>query len=408
MYTFLDSPVERIRHGRRRRWPNLSIPANKLLRCSLTRVEQIPSTRATTPVKVRFATQANHGAIPGWEGRITPDRVVATARAQEADGFDVVCLADFGRSELFPALTLIARETSRVEVSSRIIGVFGHSPTLLASGAAWVDAVSGGRFSLGLGASMPYMVEDVMGLRFERPAARMEDTLKLYRALFGEDVPGVERDPSGRRRYNGATIRVRNATLDLIPLRTPPIYVAAVGPMMLRVAGAWADGVILEHASPTYVRWAWDRVQEGADRRGRSLDGFELCVETHFLTDTDDPFLGARKRSWLANIVLHCAHPGFDSLWRHGELWDEAMEVRSLVAAGSEREANDLARTAIAPAFTLTGSPDADRFRAWFARYLDLGVTMFAVSERMEDLVGVGPQEAKRWADLRRRDPETP
>ena len=359
-------------------------------------------------MRIRFATQANHGAIPGWEGRITPDHVVATALAQEAEGFDVVCLADFGRSELFPALTLIARETARVEVSSRIMGVFGHSPTLLASGAAWVDAVSRGRFSLGLGASMPYMVEDVMGLRFDRPAARMEDTLKLYRALFGEETPGVERDKSGRLRYYGATIRVRSATLDLIPRRTPPIYVAAVGPMMLRVAGAWADGVILEHASPTYLRWAWARVLEGAERNGRSLDGFELCVETHFLTDTDDPFLKARKASWMANIVLHCAYPGFDSLWRHGGLWDEAMEVRRLAGVGADTEATALAKTAIAPAFTLTGNPDPDRFRAWFARYLDLGVTMFAVSERMEDLVGVGPREAKRWAERTARNPENP
>lgn len=247
-----------------------------------------------------------------------------------------------------------------------------------------------------------------MGLQFERPAARMEDTVKLYRALFGEDVPGIERSRSGRIRYRGKTIRVRHASLDLVPLRTPPIYVAAVGPMMLRVAGAWADGVILEHASPAYLRWAWDRVREGADRAGRSLDGFELCVETHFLTDTDDPFLNARKTSWLANIVLHCAYPGFDSLWRHGGLWDAAMEVRRLAEKGAGEEATALAKSAIAPAFTLTGNPDPSRFRAWFGRYLDLGVTMFAVSERMETLVGVGPREAKRWAKHRGRHPEHP
>lgn len=166
--------------------------------------------------------------------------MVATALAQEQAGFDVVCLADFGRSELFPGLTLIAQATTTVEVSSRIMGVFGHSPTLLASGAAWVDAVSGGRFSLGLDASMPYMVEAVMGLEFRRPAACMEDTLKLYRALFGEDIPGIERSTAGVVRYDGKTVRIRQATLDLIPDRTPPIYVAAVGPLMLRVAGASA------------------------------------------------------------------------------------------------------------------------------------------------------------------------
>ena len=282
-----------------------------------------------------------------------------------------------------------------------------HSPTLLASGAAWVDAVSKGRFSLGLGASMPYMVEDVMGLEFKRPAARMEDSIKLYRALFGEEVAGIERGPSGALRYKGKTIRIRQATLDLTPDRTPPIYIAAVGPMMLRIAGAWADGVILEHASETYVRWAWDRIREGAARNDRSLDGFEVCVETHFLTDIEDTFLRARQRSWLKNIVLHCSYPGFDSLWRHGDLWDEAMRVRHLAAIGAEQEAADLAKTAIAPAFNLTGAPDPDRFHQWFARYLDLGVTMFAVSERMENFTGVGPVEAKCWAKRRNQNVQT-
>ena len=140
---------------------------------------------------VRFATQANHFTIPGWEGRITPDHVVATALAQEEAGFDVVCLADFGRSELFPGLTLIAQATSRVEVNSRIMGVFGHSPTLLASGAAWVDAVSRGRFSLGLGASMPYMVEEVMGLEFKRPASPHGGH---HQAVQGTVRPGSSRD----------------------------------------------------------------------------------------------------------------------------------------------------------------------------------------------------------------------
>lgn len=285
---------------------------------------------------VRFAAQANHFTVPGWKGRITPERVVASAVAQEEAGFDVVCLADFGRSDLFPALTLIAQATTEVEVSSRIMGVFGHSPTLFVSGAAWVDAVSGGRFSLGLGASMPYMVEDVMGLEFKQPAARMGDTIKLYRALFGQDVPGIVRGPSGGLRYEGKTLRIRRATLDLIPDRVPPpVYVAAVGPMMLRIAGAWADGIILEHASEPYLRWAWDRVREGAARNNRSLDGFELCVETHFLTDIDFPFLKARQKSWLGNIVLHCTYPGFDPLWRHGDLWDEAMEKPSRAWDGS-------------------------------------------------------------------------
>ena len=357
---------------------------------------------------VRFAVSANHPMIPGWEARITPDRVISTALAQEAEGFDVVCLADFGRSELFPALTLIARETSRVEVNSRIMGVFGHSPTLLASGSAWVDAVSGGRFSLGLGASMPYMVEDVMGLEFRKPAARMEDTLKLYRALFGEEVPGAMRSASGTVRYEGPTIRVRRAALDLVPRRRPPIYVAAVGPYMLRVAGAWADGVILEHASPPYVRWARERLEEGAARTGRSLDGFEVCVETHFLTAADDPFLKARQRSWLGNIIFHCTYPGFDPLWRHGDLWDEAMAIRRAVEREARAEADEIAMTRVAPAFTLTGQPDPDRFLGWFARYLDLGVTMFAVSERMEQLAGVGPSAAKRWAAARRRRPARP
>ena len=146
-------------------------------------------------------------------------------------------------------------------------------------------------------------------------------------------------------------------------------------------------------------------VGSGQGRRGRndrSLDGSELCVETHFLTETYDRFLEARQKSWLNNnIVLHCVHPGFDPLWRHGNLWDEAMEIRHMADSGAATEAATSAKDLIAPTFTLTGTPDSGRFRTWFGRYLDLGVTMFAVSDRMEELTGVSPVDAKRWPSFR-------
>jgi alkanesulfonate monooxygenase SsuD/methylene tetrahydromethanopterin reductase-like flavin-dependent oxidoreductase (luciferase family) len=331
----------------------------------------------------------------------TPEEVVDRAQRAEQHGFDVICLADLGYAEIFPALALVALRTARIAISTRVIGVFTHSPVLFASGAAWMNRISGGRFSLGLGASLPSIVEGIHGGRWAQPIGRMVDTLKLYRALYGEEVPGVDRNADGSLRYEGETLRVDRALLDL-PGERPPIVVAASAPRMLQVAGAWADGAIVEYTSPGYLRWAWEQIEAGARTTGRSLDTFELCAETTFHTEVDDPTLMARQASWITALVNHCVMPQFDHLWRPAGLMDAALAVRAAAQRGDRAEADRLALTEIVPQIAVCGPRRAApaAFHRWLAERRALGVTTFAVPLEMDAFVGVTPLEAKALATV--------
>ncbi|MCS6800356.1 MAG: LLM class flavin-dependent oxidoreductase [Chloroflexota bacterium] len=329
----------------------------------------------------------------------TPEEVVARAQRAERDGFDVICLADLGYAEIFPAVTLVALRTEQIAISTRVIGVFTRSPVLFASGAAWANRISGGRFSLGIGASLPAIVEGVHGGRWANPVGRMIDTLKLYRALYGEEVAGVRRNPDGSVAYEGETLRVERALLDLAAPR-PPIIVAASAPRMLQVAGAWGDGAIIEYTSPGYIRWAWEQIAIGAQTTGRSLAAFDLCAETTFHTEVDDPALTARQESWLTALINHCLLPRFDHLWRPAGLLEAARAVRAAALRGDRAEARRLALAEIVPHIAVSGprerAPAA--FQHWLGERRALGVTTFALPLELEDFVGVTVPEARALA----------
>ncbi|MFN8534560.1 MAG: LLM class flavin-dependent oxidoreductase [Dehalococcoidia bacterium] len=328
----------------------------------------------------------------------TPEEVVARAQRAERDQFDVVCLSDLGMAEAFPAITLAALQTKQIAISTRVIGVFSHSPVLFASGASWVNQISGGRFSLALGASLRSIVEEIHGGRYGRPIGRMTDTLKLYRALFGEEVPGVRQNGDGTLAYEGETLSVERAVLDL-PGERPPIIVAASAPRMLQVAGAWADGAIVEYTSPGYLRWAWEQIELGARRTGRSLANFDLCAETTFHSEVDDPALVARQESWMAALVNHCVMTQFDYLWEPAGLIETARAVRAAVECGDRGEADRIALAEIVPQIAVSGPRDQAPavFHRWFLERRALGVTTFAVPLELGDFVGVTVEQAKSW-----------
>jgi alkanesulfonate monooxygenase SsuD/methylene tetrahydromethanopterin reductase-like flavin-dependent oxidoreductase (luciferase family) len=331
----------------------------------------------------------------------TPEEVVARAQQAEHAGFDQVCLADLGYAAILPAVTLVAVRTERVAISTRVMGVFTHSPTLFASAASWLHHISGGRFSLGLGASLKSIVEEIHGGVFQQPVARMRDTLKLYRALYGEAVPDAHRQPDGSVAYQGETLRVERALLDLpVAGPRPRVLVAASGPRMLQVAGAWANGAILEYTTPGYLRWAWEQIAAGAAATGRSLATFELCAETTFHTEVEDPALQARQQSWLTALLNHCLWPQFDHLWRPADLLPAACAVRRALEQGDRAEAERLAHQEILPQIAVTGSPATApaRFRQWCAERRALGVTTFAVPLEMDAFVGLTPPVARQFA----------
>jgi alkanesulfonate monooxygenase SsuD/methylene tetrahydromethanopterin reductase-like flavin-dependent oxidoreductase (luciferase family) len=317
--------------------------------------------------------------------------VIARARRAERDGFDVISYADLVVGDPFPPLMLAAQATERIGLMTRLVGAFSRSPIHLASAAAWVDQVSGGRFMLGLGASLRRATRDRLGYDFDRPAARMRDVIQVIRTV-GESA--------GETAYRGEVLAIPRAGVDLAPARRLPILLAAAGPRMLRLAGALADGIILELTTPAFLRWALDRVREGADEVGRTLDGFDVCVQGTFLPPAGETPPITATRDQVGFYIRHCVDPEFAATWREGGPGDVAEAIRAAAGDGDQARAETLVREQLFPAMAVDCA-DPDSFWRWLDGHVAAGATIVALPLEIEELIGVSPRAIKARAPAR-------
>jgi F420-dependent oxidoreductase-like protein len=223
----------------------------------------------------------------------------------------------------FDALTaaaLVGNETSRIEVGTAVVPVQPRHPIALAQQALSVQAVCGGRLTLGLGVSHHWVIDEMLGLPYERPAATMRAHLDvLDPALRGPGTVEVDNE----------LFRVRNP-LDITDVAPTPVLLAALGPAMLRLAGERTDGTILwladERAIAGHVAPRITRAAEAAGRPApRIVAGVPVCL------CRDDEVDAAVERT---NRILSEAEvsPNYQRLLDHGD----ARNVGDILAAGSE------------------------------------------------------------------------
>jgi alkanesulfonate monooxygenase SsuD/methylene tetrahydromethanopterin reductase-like flavin-dependent oxidoreductase (luciferase family) len=166
-------------------------------------------------------------------------------------GFRRVEVAEGWTHDATILLAEIAQRTSRIGLASSVLSAWGRTPGTLALTAAGLQRCSGGRFTLGLGASSPPLTEGFHGIAWERPAAQLRSTVSAVRALLdGERLPS----PAA-----GA----RALRLGVMPDERVPIALAALSPSSIRLAGELAD----EWAP---FLWARSRVDEGRALLGDS------------------------------------------------------------------------------------------------------------------------------------------
>lgn len=182
--------------------------------------------------------------------RTTVDQLLANAADAEARGFASGWVPHIPWSlDALTALALVARETSRIELGTAVVPTFPRHPLSLAQDALSVQAVAGGRFTLGIGPSHPVVIESMYGLSYDRPAAHTAEYVRVLNACFAG---------TGRVDHDGSFFRV-HAGLEVPGSSPVPVLVAALAPRMLALAGEltagtityWADEVaIAEHVVP--------------------------------------------------------------------------------------------------------------------------------------------------------------
>jgi len=223
----------------------------------------------------------------------------------------------------FDALTaagMVGSRTARIEVGTAVVPVQPRHPIALAQQALSVQAVCAGRLSLGLGVSHHWIIDGMLGLPYDRPAALMRSYLDvLDPALRGPGPVDVEND----------LFRVHNP-LDITDLTPTPVLIAALGPVMLRLAGERTDGTLLwmadERAIGSHVAPIITRAAQAAGRPApRIVAGIPVCL---CLDDEIDAAV-TRTNRILAEADVS---PNYQRLLERGD----ARAVGDILAAGSE------------------------------------------------------------------------
>src|SRR5262245_16129397 len=188
-------------------------------------------------------------------------QLAADAAAAERDGFSSVWLPQIpGDFDAFVAVALAAQATERIELGTAVVPIQTRHPIAMAQEVMSVQAVSEGRFTLGIGVSHDWVIEGQLGLPYERPAQLMRDYLEVLNpALRGPGSVDVE---NGQFRVH--------SPMDVADWGPNPVLLAALAPVMLRVAGEHASGTVLWLADERAVgEHVVPRIAKSAARAGR-------------------------------------------------------------------------------------------------------------------------------------------
>jgi probable F420-dependent oxidoreductase len=283
------------------------------------------------------------------------------AEHAELLGYESLWIADTGAGpDAFVVSAVAAGVTRRVRIGTAVVPIYTRALPVHAAGAGSVAQLAPGRFVLGLGISSETIVDTWGGVPFRRPFTRMRETVEvLRRMLAGERVT-----------FDGRTVRTRNFRLVSPPPSPVPIYVAALMPPMLELAGEIADGVILNFMPADAVPRMLAHVRAGAERAGR--DPSKLEVVARFQTVVTDDVPGAR------NAIRHMMGPYFaTSVYNRFVAWcgfaDEAREIDAAWRA-KDRTRNVAAVTDdMIDRLAIIGSVDHCRER--LAAFVAAGVT---------------------------------
>lgn len=280
------------------------------------------------------------------------------AKTIEDHGYDSVWTSETG-SDAFVQAAVTAQATSRVRVGTAVALAFPRSPGITALAALDLDELSGGRFTLGIGAQVKRVNELRFSTPFEHPAPKMREYAQAVRAFiggyFGEEP-----------RFTG---RFYTITMAPWPRFAPParqdipIYLAAVNRGMLRAAGEVADGVV-GHPM-TSLRYVGEvvlpAIAEGAARAGRKPEEIELA-QAVLVSISDDRELAKREvkrqigfyattRTYTPVLELH----GFEGVVPHLRRAYAARDVEALTSLVSDE---------MADAFALYGTVEEVRDKA--------------------------------------------
>ena len=305
------------------------------------------------------------------------------AREAERLGVESVWSAEFWGYDAFTPLAAIAAVTDRIKLGTGIAQIGARTPAMLAMNAMGVQAISHGRFILGLGTSGPQVMEGWHGAEFSRPVQRTRETIEIIRMITTGERLAYDGEIYHLPLPASAGVSIRSA----VKVAKIPIYIAALGPANLTLTGELADGWIGNSFFTDSASVFFDEIAAGARRTGRSLTDLDLTVAASVEFTDDVEEAGRRHADGYAFTfgAMGSGSKNFynDAFARQG-FGDDVVEVQRLWRAGDREAAAARVPIEIGLGTNLIGPADTVRQR--LRQYRDCGVTTLRVHPVGNDL----------------------
>ncbi|TFV56874.1 LLM class flavin-dependent oxidoreductase [Geodermatophilus sp. DF01-2] len=300
------------------------------------------------------------------------DEELAFVTEAERLGADSVWMAEAWGHDAFTPLAFLVARTSRIRLATGIAQLGARTPALLAMSAMSMQALSGGRFLLGLGTSGPQVMEGWHGVRFTSPLAMTRETIEILRTVTAGE----------RLVHDGAVYRLPlpdsagRAIRSTAPPTPVPVYLAAMGPKNLALTGELADGWLANAFMPETAAAFLEPLAAGAARAGRTVADLDVVVPVG-VEFTDDEEEAARRHArgyaFTIGAMGNRAQNFYNAAFARQGYGEDVRAVQELWLAGERQQAADRVPVDLGRRTNLLGPAELVRER--IAAYRAAGVT---------------------------------
>jgi F420-dependent oxidoreductase-like protein len=309
-----------------------------------------------------------------------------TAELEKA-GLDVVWVAEAYGYDAPSLMGYLAAKTERVEIGAAILPIYSRTPTLIAMTAAGIDALSGGRCVLGLGASGPQVIEGFHGVPYERPLARTREIIEVCRKVWAREAPLTHDGavfhiplPEGQGTGLGKPLKIIGH-----PVRSRiPIWVAALGEKNVAMTAEVADGWLPIFFVPEKSDEVFgDSLRAGAAKRDASLGPLQISAGG-LLAIGEESEVAPFRELGRAGAALYIGGMGakgrnfYNALACRYGYEKEAAEIQDLYLSGQKNEAAAKVPAELLEATTLCGPEGYIKER--LAAFAEAGITHLNVT----------------------------
>jgi len=332
-----------------------------------------------------------------------PKAAAADAHDLESAGVDVGWVAELYSFDAVSILGYLAAKTDTMELGSGIFPVYSRTPTLTAMTAAGLDAVSGGRFVLGLGASGPQVIEGWHGVPYDRPLGRQREIIDICRKVWRRekvvhhgpsyDLPLPEDQGTGL----GKPLKLINH-----PVRESiPIYIASLGPKNVEMTAELANGWLPVFYHPEKAADVWgDAIAAGNAKRDASLPPMEIVAGGALAITNDKEEAAQIRDQGRFMTALYVGGMGsrgknfYNNIFRKYGYEDAAATIQDLYLSGKKEEAMAAVPQEFLDATAMVG--DEGWVRERVEAYRASGVTHLSVQPVGANRLGL-IEKVKGW-----------